>query len=272
MKELAHAQIRELMSNYGKVDILWYDGAWSYPYDQPHTAESVASFWESEKLNAMVRELQPEILINNRSGRIEDFGTPEGQAIIRPPKDGGLWEACMTMGDDDFSYWGYKHHQTARRTPAQALLMVLHVIEHGGNIMLNVGPDADGVIPPWQQENLAALGGWIEDHAEAVYGTEATQIARRFANWHQGNTCGFFTKKGDAFYYYLYEWPGREFTIPYLTEKFSRVIVLKTGQELPCHRDANGALHVSGLPATPLDPFCTVLKMTKAKIGVETGH
>lgn len=262
MVELAHQQVQELMTGYGKVDILWYDGAWRYPVEHPTPPGATAEFWQAEKLNAMVRKHQGGILINNRSGRVEDFGTPEGQTIIRPPKDCELWEACMTMGDDDFSYWGYKHHQTVCRTPEQTVMMVLHVLEHGGNIMLNVGPDGDGVIPPWQQQNLEAVGHWMADHAEAVYGTEATQVARRTVRSHQGNSCSFFVVKDGTYYLYLYEWPGREFVIPYLEVSVNRVEVLKTGQVLPHHTDEAGALHVGGLPVSPLDRYCTVLKMT----------
>ncbi len=261
MRDLTHAQLRELMSNYGKIDLLWYDGA-ACPLKENPTREDVAAFWQAEKLNAMVRQLQPDILINNRSGLDEDFGTIEGRNIIRPPANVHAWEACMTLGDDDFSYWGYCRSALNRRTPAQALLLLLHTLEFGGNLLLNVGPDADGVIPAWQLEILEVMGAWVHAHAEAVYGIEATDVARPTPRSHQGNSCGFFTAKGDALYFYLYEWPGRETRIPVLRREISTVTVLKTGQPLPFHRDPTGALIVSGLPHTPIDPLCTVLKLT----------
>ncbi len=262
MKEIGYAQIRELMSNYGKIDILWYDGSCCPTKPNP-TTEDIAAFWEADKLNAMVRTLQPDIMINNRSGVEGDFGTIEGVNIIRPPKGAAVWEACLTLGDDDFSNWGYSRSSLNRRTPAQALLLLLHTLEFGGNLLLNVGPDPDGIIPPWQQEILSVIGSWVRENQEAVYGTVATNLARaRPINCHQGNSCGFFTAKGDTLYFYLYEWPGRETRIPLLRKEISSVSVLKTGQSLPFRRDQSGALIISGLPETPIDPLCTVLKLT----------
>jgi len=146
MKQKAYQQLRELMTNYGKIDLLWYDGSCA-----PGIAEDVenktALFWEAEKLNAEIRKLQPDILINNRSGQKEDFVTLEGRNIIRPPEDGGLWEACLTLVDDDFSYWGYCRSSLCRRTAAQTIRMALHTIEFAGNFLLNISPDPNGLIP-----------------------------------------------------------------------------------------------------------------------------
>lgn len=261
MKALAYEQIRELMTNYGKIDLLWYDGSCA-PGIPPGTENPVAVFWESEKLNAMVRSLQPSILINNRSGTPQDFQTLEGVNIIRPPKDGKLWEACLTLVDDDFSYWGYCKSSLYRRTPAQMLRMTLHVIEFAGNCLLNISPDPDGAIPPWQQEILDVIGGWVNENKDAIYNISRTEIARANPQSHQGNSCGFFTRHGDTLFFYLYEWPGKETRIPYLTEEIAAVSILKTGQPLDFSQAESGALTIRGLPEASLDPYCTVLKMT----------
>jgi len=261
MRTLAHAQIEELMTRYGKIDILWYDGLCCPTKENPVLVDK-AAFWEAEKLNAMVRSHQPSIVINNRSGIDEDFGTIEGRNIIRPLEGVKAWEACMTLGDDDFSYWGYCHSAFNRRTPAQVLLLLLHTLEFGGNFLLNVGPGPDGIIPAWQAEILDVVGSWVHENHEAVFGTEATNVARPTPKSHQGNSCGFFTAKGSVLYFYLYEWPGHETRIPCLRTEISSVTVLKTGQILPFRREADGAFVVSGLPDTSLDPLCTVLKFT----------
>ncbi len=173
MRDLTHAQLRELMSNYGKIDLLWYDGA-CCPLKENPSREDIAAFWQADKLNAMVRDLQPDIMINNRSGIDEDFGT-----------------------------------------------------------------------------------------------IEATNVASATPNSHQGNSCGFFTAKGETLNFYLYGWPGCETRIPLLPKDISSVTVLKTGQALPFHRDQRGALIISGLPQNPIDPLCTVLKlMGSSSIGV----
>jgi alpha-L-fucosidase len=152
MVEFAHAQVQELMTNYGRIDILWYDGG--------------GPGWKSGKLNAMVRRLQPHILINDRSGSEEDFLTPE-QKIEVPPQ-GRLWETCMTLNDN----WGYSRddHNWKR---AEDLVWTLAVCSHnGGNLLLNVGPRADGAFPAKAVTLLERIGQWMRMHAEAIHGTD----------------------------------------------------------------------------------------------------
>lgn len=256
MKRLAYAQLRELMTRYGKIDLLWYDGAWTPDREKI----SVADFWEAEKLNGMIRELQPGILINDRAGKKEDFSTIEGRNIIRRPDGAKFWELCITLGDDDFSNWGFCRHTAFRRTPAQALLLLLHTIEHGGNLLLNVGPDENGIIPAWQLEILEQLGPWMRRNGEAVYGTRATDIARPSPDSLQGNSCGFLVAKGESrLYFFCYAWPGTEMRLPTFRGEVARAWIPGTGMELTCRRDGHGVLTVSGLPADPVDPWCTVL-------------
>ncbi len=263
MKALAYEQIRELMTNYGKIDVLWYDGACA-PGIPPEMENRIAVFWESEKLNAAVRSLQPHILINDRSGTLQDFKTLEGVNIIRPPINSELWEACLTLTDDDFSYWGHCKSSLCRRTSAQTIRMMLHTIEYAGNFLVNISPGADGVIPFWQMEILGELGNWVHENAEAVYEIERTEIARENPQSHQGNSCGFFTRHKKTLFFYLYEWPGTETKIPYLREKIATVRFLKTGQSLNFSQTSGGALTISGMPEYSPDKYCTVLKMTTA--------
>ena len=152
MVQFAHAQVRELMTNYGHIDILWYDGG--------------DKGWKGKKLNAMVRRLQPHILINNRSGTKEDFITPE-QKIEVPPK-GQLWETCMTLNDS----WGYNKGDLNWKA-AEDIEWNLAVCAHnGGNFLLNVGPHADGTFPPKAVALLKRIGRWMRLHSEAIYGTD----------------------------------------------------------------------------------------------------
>ena len=131
-----HTQVKELMSNYGKIDILWYDGGW------PYTAEQ----WKSEELNNMVRNLQPEIIINNRSGLPEDFDTPEQKipgAFPNPEIPERDWESCMTLND----HWGYCENDNNWKTPSEIIWNLATCCAGGGNYLLNVGPKPDGTIP-----------------------------------------------------------------------------------------------------------------------------
>ena len=151
MVQFAHEQVRELMTNYGRIDILWYDAG--------------GKGWRSRKLNAMVRRLQPHILINNRSGTKEDFITPE-QKIEVPPK-GQLWETCMTLNDS----WAYNKGDLNWKN-AYDLEWNLAICAHnGGNFLLNVAPRADGTFPPKSVALLKSIGRWMRIHAEAIHGT-----------------------------------------------------------------------------------------------------
>lgn len=148
---------RELMTNYGKIDILWYD--------VPRPMESPEG-WNSLELNQMVRELQPHIIINDRSLLPEDFGTPE-EHLTPGEKD---WEACMTFNGIS---WGYIDSEQAKPysyTPQQILRMIQKVTAFGGNLLLNVGPKSDGTIPEEVIEPLTKVGIWLQENGKAVYG------------------------------------------------------------------------------------------------------
>ncbi len=144
MVEQAHAQVRELCTNYGKVDVLWYDGG--FP----------SGLWRPEELNGMVRHLQPEIIINDRAGIPEDFGTPENVIV---PQD-RPWEACYTMNDS----WGYARNDRNYKSPGEILRLLGTCVAHNGNFLLNVGPDADGRFPPEAVDTLRHVGRWLRDN------------------------------------------------------------------------------------------------------------
>ena len=148
----------ELLSNYGKIDILWYD----MPY--PMTS---SEGWDSVNRNNKLRKLQPDMLINNRSKMQEDFLTPE-ESIS--PADGAYWEACMTF--NGFS-WGYLNSEKAAPysyTVQQIIKMLNTCASSGGNLLLNIGPMADGTVPAEAIEPLTRLGGWLSENGEAAYG------------------------------------------------------------------------------------------------------
>jgi alpha-L-fucosidase len=148
---------RELMTQYGKIDILWYDVA--------RPMENWEG-WNSLELNQMVRELQPHIIINNRSRLDEDFGTPE-EHLTAMDRD---WEACMTFNGIS---WGYV--DSAQAVPysynAQRIIKMLNTVTAGGgNLLLNVGPMPDGSVPAEVVEPLTTVGSWLKENGKAVYG------------------------------------------------------------------------------------------------------
>ena len=148
---------RELMTNYGKIDILWYD--------VPCPMKSWEG-WNSLELNKMVRSIQPDIIINNRSRMDEDFGTPEEH--IEPMESD--WEACMTFNGLSWGYLDEKQTLPYSYSPNQILRMLAKVTCNGGNLLLNVGPRPDGSLPSDAIEPLKKVGAWLRKNGEAVYG------------------------------------------------------------------------------------------------------
>lgn len=159
--EYIHTHVRELMTNYGKIDILWYDVAW--PLD--------AKGWESEKMNEMVFKLQPEIIVNNRNKLDGDFSTPE-QTITAVK--GKAWESCMTMNDS----WGYHKNDDNWKTPRTVVRNLITCSHDGGNYLLNIGPKPDGSIPDDSTRILTAVGQWMDKNNAAIYGTDVCQPRR----------------------------------------------------------------------------------------------
>jgi alpha-L-fucosidase len=157
--EYIEALNTELLTNYGKIDVLWYD--------VPNPMESWEG-WDSLERNQRLRALQPELIINNRSRLDEDFGTPEGH--VKP--ENRDWEACMTFNDIS---WGYLDPEKAAPysySPQRILKMLNKTCWAGGNLLLNIGPAPDGSVPSDAVEPLTTVGNWLKQHGEAVYGPQ----------------------------------------------------------------------------------------------------
>ncbi|MBB5351474.1 hypothetical protein HNR46_001711 [Haloferula luteola] len=169
MKAQAYGQIRELMSHYGKIDILWYDGGW---LAHQGTDADAAWLWEPIPLNAMVRKLQPTIAINPRSGWEGDFQCDEGGHTVTGPILDEPWEKCLNLNQTS---WGFNTRQNLM-AKSSILRMLIDVVGRGGNLLLNVGPDRNGVIPSTHVERLQEVGAWLEKNGEAIYGTNAGPI------------------------------------------------------------------------------------------------
>jgi len=164
LKKQAYDQVEELMKNYGKIDILWYDGGW---LAHKGSDADAAWFWEPLKLNAMVRSYQPDIVINPRSGMVGDFQTNEGGAPVKGPIIPIPWEKCLNLNG---ASWGYNKKQDLMSLK-QIVDMLVNTVDRGGNMLLNVGPDPDGVIPPQHVQRLKEVGQWLKKNGESIYAT-----------------------------------------------------------------------------------------------------
>ena len=252
--DLVHAQVRELLSDYGQIDILWYDGAWpahAVPgWGFEPTAAEVAEAWRSGELNRMVRNLQPKILINDRSYLPEDFGTPE-QTIS--PED-RPWELCDTMGD----FWGACPHDLNRKTPREIITRLISCVAQGGNMLLNIGPNAAGSIQDWQRQIMLRIGQWMQTNGEAIIGCQGEwsyPFKHRLAPWKT-------TRKGDTLYMHILRYPGPTFGIGNLHDYWlESARLLATGELLTIQHEPTRDI-VSGLPAEAPDEIATVVKIT----------
>ncbi len=231
--EYVHTQVKELMTNYGEIDILWYDGAG--PYKVEH--------WQSEKLNKIVRELQPHIIINDRSLLPEDFSTPE-QHITPSDRD---WETCMTLND----HWGYCKYDDNYKTAKQVIMNLVRCASYGGNYLLNVGPKPDGKIPVKCIKILKEVGAWLKIYGESIYGTERTNFD--WYNFHPG----FITKKGNKLYLHIFYW-FKEFAIGNLKIDVKNVYFLREGINVDFEVKFDRIIF-KNLPKKPPDPIDTVI-------------
>lgn len=192
-------QLKELITKYGPLGVLWFDGEWIGDWTEP----------QGKDLYKYVRNLQPDIIINNRVGKgrkgmeglnkgdqeyAGDFGTPE-QQIPAKGLPGVDWESCMTMNDT----WGYKHYDDNWKSKEDLLRKLADIASKGGNFLLNVGPTAEGLIPEPSVERLAAMGEWMEVNGESIYGTTASPIGK--VSW------GRCTAKPGKLYLHVFEWP-----------------------------------------------------------------
>jgi len=149
------AQMRELLTNYGQIDLLWFDGGW----------ERTPEDWRTQEFHAMIRELQPEVVINDRLPGFGDYATPEQFMPAKPPE--GPWETCLTMNES----WGYQPSDAKYKSARQLIHTLCEVAGKGGNLLLNVSPMGDGRLPPEQSERLEAIAGWMAVNGESITGT-----------------------------------------------------------------------------------------------------
>ena len=232
--EYTHGLIHELMSNYGKIDVLWYDVAW--PLD--------AQAWESARMNEMIFQLQPEIVVNNRNKLPGDFSTPEQHIVAET--GGRAWEACMTLNDS----WGYQAADDNWKTSKTTLRNLIPCVRDSGNYLLNIGPKADGSIPEPSVRVLREVGDWMTVNGHSIYDSDPCQVRR--------SNYASFTRIGNTLYMHVHFWPGEYLAISGLMTKVKSAKLVKTGQSVPFKQD-DFRVRFTDLPAKAPDyPITTI--------------
>ena len=239
-----HGQVRELCTNYGKIDLLWYDSMMA-----PGLRLGTAEDWRAKELNVMVRKLQPHILINNRSGLPEDFDTAEQRLHASEP--GRLWELCMTMNNQ----WGWFAVDTLWKPTKQLVHTLTACATGGGNLLLNVGSKPDGTIPPQSVKRLREMGRWLEVNGRAIYGVDRSGF--------QTGTAGCAAERGKTIYVFVHWWPGTVLALPRVEFKIRSARILGRSCKVSLERQGQRLL-LKNLPERAPDPLTTVIALQRA--------
>ncbi len=248
--DYSHAQVRELLTNYGRIDYLFFDGEWVPGFKHNRTlieqkeSPEIARIWRSRELVAMMRKLQPHIVINNRTGLPEDVDSPEQCTV--PSAGNRIWESCMTMNDG----WGYSKGDNNWKSTRQLIQNLVGCVSTGGNYLLNVGPKANGTIPAPSVRRLKEIGRWMVVNKESVYGCGKSPFG--------GGMVGSTTAKGNTVYLHVFRWPGKEICVAGVKKKVKSAYLLASGKKVAVSQKGQ-RLFLKDLPAKPLDPYDTVI-------------
>jgi alpha-L-fucosidase len=207
-------QVRELLSNYGPIGIMWFDGGGSFD------RQPMADLVHAREIIDMIHQVQPMCIVNDRLGLPADYGTPEQEIPGQAPKK--LFEVCMTLND----HWGYNKYDDHWKSPETVIRNLADIAGKGGNYLLNVGPTAEGTIPEGSVRTLREVGKWMSVNGESIYGTTASPLAQ--TPW------GRCTAKPDKLYLHVFNWPsdGR-LLMPGLRSKVAKAYLL-AAKDQPC--------------------------------------
>lgn len=230
--EYLHGQVRELCTNYGKIDLLWFD----FSYEKMSGEK-----WEATRFVKMIRELQPGVIIDNRleasgdgfgsivsaepSVYSGDFASPEqiipNDSLVDTAGHPIPWEACITLNNN----WGYHSSDSLWKSSAQIVRKLVECVSKGGNLLLNVGPTARGEIPAESLRVLAEVGEWMSRNGASIYGCGPSELPK--PDW------GRFTRNGDILFAHVFESPIGPLCLPNLKGKIDRARLAADGSELP---------------------------------------
>ena len=239
-------QITEISNNF-RPDLYWFDGDW----------EQNADRWKAPEIRKMILDFNPTAIINSRLAGYGDYATPEqGLPTHRP--DDRYWELCMTINDS----WGYQGRDMNYKSPEQIIRIFAQCIGMGGNLLLDIGPMADGTIPAQQVEVLRMMGRWTTKHAQAIYGTVAGLPEGCF----EGPTT--MSKDSTTVYLFFTGNAGGELMLEGVKNRINQAVVVGNGKSLefkeylrPSWSDHAGVYFIK-VPEEVLDEQMTVVSLS----------
>ncbi len=242
------AQVRELLTGYGKIDVMWFDGGWERTPEQ----------WRAPELAEMIRSLQPDILINDRLPGQGDYETPEQFVPPQPPAR--RWETCLTINDS----WAYNTTDMNWKSARRLIHTLCEVAGKGGNLLLNVGPRGDGSLQPEVTERLGEIETWMARNGESIIGT-----APGLEPW---QWYGPSTRRDDTVYLHALMRPVETVSVRGVrTKRLRSVRALATGETLPFETRASIIdTHLNpdplgeaiiAVPDSAIDPYATVFAL-----------
>lgn len=247
------AQLKELLTEYGDVACVWFDGEWE---PQAWTHE------RGKDLYHYVLSLAPKTIINNRvdvgrggmagmsrEGTFGDYGTPE-QEIPRTGIPGADWESCMTMNNT----WGYSAHDQDWKSATTLVRNLVETASKGGNYLLNVGPTSEGLIPQPSIDRLAEMGKWLKVNGEAIYGTTASPFGKSAYRW---------TQKPGTLYLHVFDWSkGATLTQTGVGSKIVKAELMTASGPRALPMKQTGETLALTLAGDSASPYASVVKLT----------
>ena len=250
----AEPQVKELLTNYGPVALIWFD-----------TPRMMNVGDRGQRFADIVRSSQPDTLIDGRLGTEGDYRST-GDNVIPPEASSEAWETPATTNDT----WGFRKDDTNWKAPGQILFKLVDIVSKGGNYLLNVGPTAEGLIPQIPQENLRTVGRWLKANGEAVYGAGPSPFGDEFGEWTSKNAKDVrgqklfladnewrATTKPGKLYLTFFAEPRAAFELPAMKTRLVRAYRL--ADKTPIELKGENGRTTFDMPRPMLDPMATVV-------------
>ena len=260
-REYLHNQVRELLTEFGKIDIIWFD----FSYPQWGEDGKGHADWDSEGLVRMIRELQPGIMINNRLDLPGggDVITPEQNTPDDPVTDENgnpvVWEGCQTFSGS----WGYHRDELTWKSVRQCIDMLINHVCRNGNLLMNVGPTSRGYIDHRAMERLKAYAEWMKYHSRSIYGCGMAE------GLVEPRDCRYtYNRETNRLYLHIMNWPFKHIHLKGLSGKVKYAQFLHDGSEVKMRDSANAQVHVSLSHKTPAGAVTVDLPVVKPAVEV----